>query len=505
MSLLAPETWVAICQNLRRPDLKRLRLVSKATNSAAEEIIFEDVSIFRNMESFCRLRCIASDPKLSKLVKRLCYSGRLLGTPLKPIHVLPGLIPIDWLSSKGGFQLWQKFCSTMYAVKPNHSIGEQRDNMITPLTDDEQLRYYRKACAIADAQRMLASYPSLEITDLVTIIDSLTRLEEVIFDVTEYSRENADELMDGDSTSTIARETLMEPTIDTKDYSILGRGRQLLNLLEAVLKSGRSIKSFQALGLDMHLLGARQFLLENNKLVQVSSSCQELVLHLRPDPRGSHDIESMALANVIDNASSLHTLEISQGKETSHSSYFSLGDLWNDQIRWPHLKKLNLQCCMMSKDLLEAFLLSQASTLETLELGHLHLIYDPGTYGPWSDTITVLEASLTLKHMTFSYSLSSTYEHWVIKEIKALSVPKGRVWLKHRIEQYVVHGGINPFVEINAKKLRTKRQRVSPLAAFTPASEMNSQERADIGGVNNDPFDDSWCLDMGSSALSLEV
>ena len=70
-----PQLLQQICTNLDRPDLKRYR---KNFSYAADIFLFRQILLKRNVESFMKLRLIAGHPRISKLVKALCYSGMML-------------------------------------------------------------------------------------------------------------------------------------------------------------------------------------------------------------------------------------------------------------------------------------------------------------------------------------------------------------------------------------------------------------------------------------------
>ena len=76
--IVPQEILQSICKYADRSELKIVRLVCKEFNDAAEISLFRHIYLRRNMDSFCRLRMIASTPHLAKLVKSLAYSGKML-------------------------------------------------------------------------------------------------------------------------------------------------------------------------------------------------------------------------------------------------------------------------------------------------------------------------------------------------------------------------------------------------------------------------------------------
>lgn len=67
-----------ICRFLPWPGLKSVRPVSKEFNHAAEVSLYRQIFLRRNMDSFCKLRMIASTPHLAKLGRAIVYSGKML-------------------------------------------------------------------------------------------------------------------------------------------------------------------------------------------------------------------------------------------------------------------------------------------------------------------------------------------------------------------------------------------------------------------------------------------
>lgn len=56
-------------------DLRKCRLVSKCVSPVAEELLFRELRLNRNIESFQKFEAIAHDCRLSKHVTKIVYSG----------------------------------------------------------------------------------------------------------------------------------------------------------------------------------------------------------------------------------------------------------------------------------------------------------------------------------------------------------------------------------------------------------------------------------------------
>lgn len=80
---LPKETIDTVCDTMCQDDLRNLRLSCKHPSPSAERALYRHIYLKRNTESFARLRLIADDPRLSRLVQFIDYSSlTLIGKPL---------------------------------------------------------------------------------------------------------------------------------------------------------------------------------------------------------------------------------------------------------------------------------------------------------------------------------------------------------------------------------------------------------------------------------------
>ena len=150
-----------ICKDLDRSDLKNVRLAHKDLNDAAEIPLFRYIYLRRNMDSFCRLRMIASTPHLAKLVKGIIYSEQL----------------IQGSNEYVDFDTWRRdhFGQGFGAFREGLS-----DSLAKSYTTADLHRYYSSWCAHLHSQRLMQKF-DIEGKDLEEAFSKLHQLDEIYF------------------------------------------------------------------------------------------------------------------------------------------------------------------------------------------------------------------------------------------------------------------------------------------------------------------------------------
>lgn len=432
LMMLPPELLVKTCQMLDRSRLKNARLVNTKLGFAATGLLFSIVHLRPNMDSFCRLRMICCHPTLSKMVRTLAYSSKMI---------------YDW-DVDVNFAQWQK-----------HRIGDgfhcsrqELDDFKATLTADQLEYHYQRFCEYLYSQRLLQKY-DLEYDYLVTALGSLPGLQNICFD-SDILKSRLRGPMSLDSLSQMGREALVEPWALGQHEST---DRQFANLLLAVNKAQKHVKVFEARGVpwdalcqSVATLAAMTNAVEHVDTISITTN--EAI-----DPLDGRE----SIARMISNASSLKVLEISFTylPYENKTDVVDLSHLLEYRTYWPCLRRLHLQAMSTTELFLRKFLTTHMSTLRSLELKHLDLDMHESesgeVRGSWVSIILFLQSDLELKDVRLGGNLSNNWdEAWCIhgpdEDDQSVDIQRssnsGGSCLKHRIERFVVHGGEFPLM-----------------------------------------------------------
>ena len=88
-----PEITNLICEHLSRPDLRSVRLVGQAFNSAAQRVLFRTVFVKVRLPSFARLWSISEHETLRRYVEGIIYDGMEVAWPDQ--NTFEGWLPHD--------------------------------------------------------------------------------------------------------------------------------------------------------------------------------------------------------------------------------------------------------------------------------------------------------------------------------------------------------------------------------------------------------------------------
>ena len=210
------------CKNLDRPDLRNARLAFKELNDAAEIPLFRHIYLRRNMDSFCRLRMIASTPHLAKCVKGIVYSEQMVQGPDEPVDFH------TWLSDyfgRGFGLLWQ----------------HGPDQLKKSYTTVELEIYYSKWCGHLHSQRLMQRF-DIEGKDLEDAFSKLPLLDDICFGSVMAYRDCLGPKTREDFGS-LGREMLVEPD---RFSGIKYHTGQFTAMMAAAYKTKRSLKVIKA-------------------------------------------------------------------------------------------------------------------------------------------------------------------------------------------------------------------------------------------------------------------
>lgn len=382
-----------ICRSLARLDLKSVRLVSRELNRAAEVSLYRRIFLRRNIDSFCKLRMIASKPHLAKLVKTLTYSGKML-------HHLDGELAFD---------LWceHKICEGLERpiIKEDVAIFRQQ------FTLSELQDCYHKYCRLYRSEELMQKFDA-EGEDLIMLFDKLPQIEEVCFGPHDiFSTPMGPVSLD--HFSSVGKKMLVEPAFG-QAYHV----GQFTALLAAAHKNDRRLRIIKGLDLQWEL-----FQQSDETLAMMSanmSHCEHLALDIIWTHRRKNEA---AIAWMMSNPPRLRVLELNFGSLSfgygiaSTQTVIRLSSLFVHQTHWPHLTTLKLQGISGSDVDLKKLLLAHAATLRSLEFAYMNLEPHESQgmvhHCSWVALILFLHESLNLEEMCFRGLLTNQWnEVW---------------------------------------------------------------------------------------------
>ena len=411
-----------ICQNLDRSDLKNARLACKGLNDAAEISLFRCIYLRRNMDSFCRLRMIASTSHLAKVVKSITYSSQLVPGPDEHVD----------------FDTWRR----------NH-FGQgfsnvESDKLKKSCTTADLHRYYSRWCAHLHSQRLMQKF-DIEEKDLDYAFSKLPQLEEVHWGWFFYGDKPV-RLPGTEHFGFLGRELMVGPDHKSGvEYHV----RQFTSMMAAAFKGKKRLKVIEA-----HRLRWKMFQQQDEILAMMNTNmtyCEQFIWS--PDRWEENVNGDLQIGSMMRNAPRLRTirLDFHNNGSQSHREMTNLSRILVEHYHWPNLKHVYLDGFRVSDILLRGFLAAHAASLTSLHLGEIVLTpYEwkgKPHHSSWIRFIIFLRESLNLRKMRFRYNLMSEgVENWFVADANPLYtiVVKGHLTVKERVERYVVEGGEFP-------------------------------------------------------------
>ena len=419
-----------VCKYLNQSDLKNVRLARKEFNDAAEVWLFRYIYLRRNMDSFVRLRMVASSPHLAKLVKGLFYSSQLLQAPEEPVD----------------FDTWRR----RYLGKGFISVNVS-DYLSKNCTTTDLHRCYSRWCAYLDSQRLMQRY-DIEEKGLEDALSKLSQLEEIYFGPLF----SADEELPG-SLRRITREPICSLGRELKVQPNHGSGinyhvRQFTSIMVAACKSNRELKVIEARNLRWNIFQ------QQDEVLAMMNTNMRYCEHFkwRPTKWMENENGDLQLGSMMRNAPRLRTIELAFRTYMSqtHRDFNNLSRVLVDHYHWPNLNRVLLHGFKVSDIHLKGFLAAHAASLTSLGLGEIILTpYErkgKPHHSSWINFIIFLQESLNLRKMYFCHSLvSEGDENWSVADgDEARRIAQkwygGGLTVKERVERYVVKGGEFP-------------------------------------------------------------
>ena len=378
-----------------------------------------------------KLRLIADHPRISALVKALCYSGKMF-------HNAHRCENFDhWAESFIG----RGFKNQYWSAIREYSLN---------LTLEELQVHYGKFCAHHHSEQLMRKY-DIENQDLTSAIAKLPQLKEVCFASGKHHMLPNDDTVSLDQFSSVAQETLVEP-----DW--LGgfkfHAGQFTALLKAAHTVQRPLHTIEALRVPWRVF--QQSKEVSDMMASATKACQHLRIELMVGP----DLENgrANLAKMISSSPCLQTLELSFAYLycSDQSLAIMLPDLFEARAHWPSLERLKLMTIKATDTSLMNLLATHATSLRSLELADIYLegyrLDEKKCHGSWVEIILFLQRSLSLKTIRLGGYLSNELdETWCSHDPDESDYwryvdgrPEEGSCLKHRIERFIVEGGTCP-------------------------------------------------------------
>ena len=419
-----------ICKDLDRSDLKNVRLAHKELNDAAEIPLFRYIYLRRNMDSFCRLRMIASTPHLAKVVKGIIYSEQLVQGSNE--HVDFDTWRRDHFGQGFGF-FWEGLS----------------DHLAKSYTTADLHRYYSIWCAHLHSQRLMQKF-DIEEKDLEDAFSKLHQLDEIYFGSYFSSFRKLPGrhfLITREHFCSLGREMMVEPDHNSGlEYHI----RQFTSMMAAAYKNKKKLKVIEA-----RYLHWKTFQQQDEVLAMMNANMRYCE-HFRWMPnKWKENVDGdLQVGLMMRNAPRLRTIELDfLDLSQSHANMNNLSRVLAEHNHWPNLSHVQLHGFRASEIHLRGFLAAHAASLMSLDLGVIILTpYEwkgKPHYSSWIRLIIFLQESLNLRKMCFRYTLASGgVENWSADADAVHRIVtkqnEGDLTVKERVERYVVEGGDFP-------------------------------------------------------------
>ena len=413
-TMLPMELLLDICRHADWQELKSFRLLGRRLlNLAAEEILFRDVILERNIESSFKLMAIAHSPGLRRHVKRLIYRGRHM-------MLYPGAFR-DILQSR---RHW--FPGVLY-----HYRG---------LLHDFQAMMSIFTTTLPPTGFIVDRYETREI-DLVEAFRNFDMLKEFVLEPLPALREDHGYAAKQEFTINTAAGCL---PLGYKEWDEKASHASQMNaILSAAGRASRRIQTFKAMGLpDLDHCYPRT----TRTPRAFMRDCTEFTLDFHYHSRHVGNRSTMFFLPLAF-APRIRSMDLAFG-ELSKKENMDLACILRHNVHWRYLKSLRLHALTATQRLMERFLALHRETLRSLTLSDIvftNLYIDPSgniTYDSWVSFIMFLQGTMELQSMTFEPGIISNNddETWVVAHPIG-HYPELIPTLKSRIENFVVKKG----------------------------------------------------------------
>ncbi|KAH6667812.1 hypothetical protein B0J14DRAFT_172849 [Halenospora varia] len=424
---IPPEIVSSICEYLKRPDLRNVRLLHRVFDSAARRILFRTIFLKVNSLSFGRLLEISKNETLRHHVEVVVYDGRELD-----------------LSQIPEFKNWLCYDA---ARGIGLAILQKREDFLARFSRQQLQEYYFNFCRyVTLAQEQISQWGNEE-EWLREATRRFPRLSAIEYAESELDPEYGRELQPMSLFSQMAQEILAEP-----DEGLGFCNAHFWALVRAVFCGQERPPQVKALRGEM--LDYEYFPMLNQAVPQLNlRSVQRLSLDFVSEGQGT---ATQTLASFLKCAPNLSTLRLSFGDQPGllhNPATFLPTGLFDQSLHWNHLRDLSLQNLVLSPSRLQQLLRGHSTTLRSLELSDMTLQLGSetivgGDRALWIRIIEFLSQSLSLNRIKLvGYFMADTNEAWTTSAgagYAFICAPQGRCLLS-RIEHFIIHGGPCPF------------------------------------------------------------
>ena len=417
-----------ICKDLDRSDLQNVRLAHKELNDAAEIPLFRYIYLRRNMDSFCRLRMIASTPHLAKLVKGIIYSEELVQGPDKHVD----------------FETWRR-------EHLGQGVGcfweRESDTISKSCTTADLHRYYSSWCAHLHSQRLMQKF-DIEEKDLEDAFSKLPQLEEIYFGSDKKMPKNFD-MITPEHFSSLGREMMVEPDdLSGAEYNV----GQFTSMMAAAYKNKKKLKVIEARCLRWKIFQ------QHHEVLAMMNANMRYCEHFKWKPTRWDEYVNgdLHVGSMMRNAPRLRSIKLDfrTGPIGYGREFINLSRVLDQNGHWPNLEHVQLSGFRVSDTQLRGFLAAHAASLASLDLGYIILtpyeLRGKLHYSSWIRIIIFLQESLNLRKMCFRNILANERnENWsagdsTAKLRRGEGPSQDNLTIKDRVERYVVEGGEFP-------------------------------------------------------------
>ena len=409
--------------------LENVRLVCRSFHYAAERLMFRELLLLPNAESFTKLRKISEHARLKGYVKSLVYSGKILKR-YKDYEDWYDHLGRDYYSSlDDDFEYYYEYRRAMSCLR----------------FDEEELKQrYARYCFWAESgkQVQLNDNASRWMSEALSMLPNLASMTLARRHEPNWVGIKVKLL------GRIAQESLCEPntTAGIKHYP-----DQFGDLVRAAHASNVSLQRLDGSGICW-----RGFEDYSDSLARIMQGVKHLFLQFRTTDGASKERRDI-LRGVVHSTSGLQTLEISF--YFIRSPPMQLSQFLPRHMLWSSLKRLKLEAIATSQVALMDLLSRHAKTLRSLYLGHILFdrreARDGICAGSWTAMIHFLRQKLSLTDVSLHGMLSNAfdegweasterwwrYQHFTTRNAQ---LPSLEETLKFKVERYIVEGGICP-------------------------------------------------------------
>jgi len=444
------EIVLLIFRQLRKQDLKSVRIVCKLWSSLAVELLFDRIYISPHRENLEVFSNITNHPILSKSIRELVYDISVFTAEVTRLEYFDALcqqmrVRSLRLPRKHTFQTAdEQVNEVLQYAKADHQPGQRRGEGVARLSNHRIVDRGHRAY-LEYARQQQECYESGELLARLCLgLEKLPNLDAVVLGE-DWRHYSTDRQFDPSILHSVHRlgcplartwnPLFLEPkTIWRDDDGHI----EFFTVTRALSLTHKTVKKVLA----RSYLRLYQSAFDSNALMSTSlmrhtiNALQDAeTLSMRICSRPGHDTGSIdALPTVLQSMTVLKDLDLDMNKLLGdNDTLYTLPELFGSRSVWPHLSYLKVSSFAASETTLIRFL-TRLRALRELRLENIEL-----TSGSWESTIEGMRTSLGLRALTLDMPL---------RHLGGVDVWDELTWdvefMDEKIERYVLYGGKNP-------------------------------------------------------------